>query len=123
MRKNTKRRYLPSTKMDKTYNRDWDNCYAEYKLKRKKHPELTYDAYLQIKKELKATKFASPTTVEPSLNQYKGHDSKQAWESLYSHVEDNGHLRNDNICFDAESRYKVPAWVYQSAIRWRPKGR
>tara|TARA_R100001443_G_scaffold74931_1_gene82510 strand:- start:679 stop:966 length:288 start_codon:yes stop_codon:yes gene_type:complete len=93
--------------------------WCKYKLKQEKYPELTYSAYLQIEELSKRR--VSPLKAKPSYNQYKGHDHKKEWESLYSQVEDNGYLRDDNIYFDLETRYRVPGWAYRSALMWRPK--
>ena len=124
MKKPIRRKYLPIAPKEKVEGVDkMKSLWREYKREQylSGDTELTYDNFLYLKQTLEAND--GEISKEPkSYRQYAGHDHKQAWESLYSHVEDNEFNQDSNIQFDTETRYKVPEWALFSALNWRPKG-
>jgi hypothetical protein len=124
MKKPIRRKYLPLAPKEKVVEVDkLKSIWTEYK----RHQYLTGDSELTYKNFLNIRKIQRSNdgvaNKEPkSYAQYAGHDHKQAWDSLYSHIEDNDFNQNDNIQFDTETRYKVPEWALFSALNWRPKG-
>jgi|13_taG_2_1085334.scaffolds.fasta_scaffold08930_9 hypothetical protein len=124
MKKPIRRKYLPIAPKEKREEVDkLKSCWKDYK----KHQhlsgdkKLTYKNFLEIRK-VQRTNDGEISKEPKSYGQYAGHDHKQAWESLYSHVEDNEFNQDSNIQFDTETRYKVPEWALFSALNWRPKG-
>ena len=90
----------------------------EYQEEKKKYSDLEYSTFLRIRKTLKNNNDAISKDPK-ALSYLAGHDHEQAWRSLYAHVECNEHVRDDNLKFDMQERFKVPKWVLYKALGWR----
>ena len=123
MEKTIRRKYLPLKPKKEVREVDkLSNLWKEYQKVKKEYPELDYSTFKELRTTIKNNNGSLPDKDRSSLLGQAGHDHKQAWESLYSHIEDNDYNRDDNIKFDTQTRYRVPKWAIDSALNWRPKG-